>query len=193
MRWHRIDRRSAAKIFHQARALDRRSHVAGKHGGRLGHTGLQVLHCLVFDFLNWATGQLDPSYEAIAAKANLARSTVGAALRRLKELGILNWLRRCEESFEDGRYMLRQISNAYAVLPPSLWRAAGLLPAKAPLPAPGTWGDHPPLPDVVGQAAEAAAGGAGGAELLRVLDRDRRDRLAVALLKLGSAVSRVKP
>ena len=58
VRWHRIDCRSAAKIFHQQRALDRRSHVAGKHGGRLGHTGLQVLHCLVFDFLNWATGQL---------------------------------------------------------------------------------------------------------------------------------------
>ena len=142
VRWTRIDRRSATKIFHQARALDRRSHVAGKHGGRIGHTGILVLECLIFDHLNWRTGQLDPSYEAIAAKANLARSTVGAALRRLKELGILNWLRRCEETMEGGRYVLRQISNAYAVLPPSLWRAVGLLPAKAPPPAPGAWGVH---------------------------------------------------
>jgi hypothetical protein len=188
VRWTRIDRRSATKIFHQARALDRRSHVAGKHGGRIGHTGILVLECLIFDHLNWRTGQLDPSYEAIAAKANLARSTVGAALRRLKELGVLNWLRRCEETMEGGRYVLRQISNAYAVLPPSLWRAVGLLPAKAPPPAPGTWGDHPPLPDVVGQAAEAASGGAGEGDLLRLLDLDRKDRLAAALLKLGSAV-----
>jgi hypothetical protein len=31
---------------------------------------LQVLHALIFDFLNYRTGQLDPSYEAIARKAN---------------------------------------------------------------------------------------------------------------------------
>ncbi len=125
--------------FHQAREWDRRTHVAGRHGGRLGHAALQVLHCLIFDFLSFKTGRLDPSYEAIAAKANLARSTVAEALKRLRASGILHWLRRCEESYEDGRYVLRQVSNAYAVLPPSLWRHAGILAPEAPtlLQAPG--------------------------------------------------------
>ena len=68
---------------------------------------------------------------------------------------------------EGGRYVLRQISNAYAVLPPSLWRAAGLLPAKAPPPAPGTWGDHFPCLMWSARAAEAASGGAGEGDLLR--------------------------
>ena len=104
----------------------------------------------------------------------------------------MNWLRGSEESFEDGRYMLLQISNAYAVLPPSLWRAAGLLLAKAPLPAPGTWGDHL-LPDVVGQAASRLPAGLVVRSCCGCWISDRRDRLAVALLKLGSAVSRVKP
>ena len=188
--WNRLDRRAAAKLFHQARAWDRRTHVAGRHGGRLGHAALQVLQCLIFDFQNFKTGQLDPSYEAIAAKANLARATVAAALQRLKRLGVLHWLRRCEESYEDGRYVLRQISNAYAVLPPSQWRSAGLLPAEAPTPAAGTWGDHPPLPGLVAQAADAGT----VERAVATLDLDRTDRLAAALAKLGKAViERSKP
>src|SRR2546422_664075 len=107
------------------------------------------------------------------AHPRAARATVATALQRLKALGILHWLRRCEESYEDGRYVLRQISNAYAVLPPSLWRHAGLLPAEAPTPAPGTWGDHPPLPGLVAQAAEADT----VESAVAMLDLDRTDRL----------------
>jgi hypothetical protein len=53
-----------------------------------------VLHALVFDFLNFATGRLDPSYVAIARKTNVCERTVATALARLRELGILNWVRR---------------------------------------------------------------------------------------------------
>ena len=42
----------------------------------LGHTGLAVLHALIFDFLNHRTGRLDPSYAAIAAKAGVCVRTV---------------------------------------------------------------------------------------------------------------------
>lgn len=185
VRWTRVDRRMATKVFHQAREWDRRTHVAGRHGGRLGHAALQVLHCLIFDFLSFKTGRLDPSYEAIAAKANLARSTVAEALKRLRASGILHWLRRCEESYEDGRYVLRQVSNAYAVLPPSLWRQVGILAPEAPTPAPGTWGDHPPMPDVATQAAELIRAGAGDGPLLRLLDLRPADSLDEALLNLG--------
>ena len=37
---------------------------------------LQVLHALIFDFLNYASGRLDPSYAAIARKANVCERTV---------------------------------------------------------------------------------------------------------------------
>jgi DNA-binding transcriptional regulator YhcF (GntR family) len=76
-----------------------------------------VLHALVFDFLNHRTGRLDPSYAAIAAKAGVCVRTVASALQRLKALGILNWMRRCAESWRDGRFVLEQETNAYAVLP----------------------------------------------------------------------------
>jgi hypothetical protein len=51
-----------------------------------------VLHALMFDFLNFATGRLDPSYVAIARKANVCERTVATALARLRELGILHWV-----------------------------------------------------------------------------------------------------
>jgi hypothetical protein len=41
---------------------------------------------------------------------------VSTALARLRELGILHWLRRCTESWRDGRFVLEQQTNAYAVL-----------------------------------------------------------------------------
>ncbi|MGL4962671.1 MAG: hypothetical protein ACRC67_15675 [Inquilinus sp.] len=186
VRWTRADKRSATKLWHQARLWDRRSHEPGRHGGRLGHAALQVLHCLIFDFTNWITGRLDPSYEAIAAKANMARSTVASALQRLRRLGVLHWLRRCtEEVDEAGRYLLRQISNAYAVLPPSQWRVVGLVPSLAPVPEPGTWGEPQPVPDTIASAAAAPAEG----ERIALLETDPGDRLAAALARLGRRLS----
>jgi len=61
----------------------------------VGPAALQVLHTLIFDFLDYATGQLDPGYAAIAKKANVCMRTVATAVKRLRALGILNWLRRC--------------------------------------------------------------------------------------------------
>jgi hypothetical protein len=37
----------------------------------------------------------------------------------LRELGILNWVRRCAENWRAGRFVLEQQTNAYAVLPES--------------------------------------------------------------------------
>ena len=72
-----------------------------------------MLHALIFDFLNHRTGRLDPSYAAIAAKAGVCVRTVATALKRLRELGILNWVRRCAERWADGRFVLEQETNAY--------------------------------------------------------------------------------
>lgn len=123
--WRRIDRKAATRLFHRARDLDKRTHEPGRHGGAVGHAALQVLQTLIFDFLHFGSGRLDPGYDAIARKANLARSTVAVALRKLADLGILSWERRCSPSADEhGRFQLRQETNAYTLHPEHEWRGA---------------------------------------------------------------------
>jgi hypothetical protein len=99
------------------------------------------------------------TYAAIARKANVCERTVATAIKRLKALGILNWVRRCAETWRDGRYVLEQETNAYAVLPASQWHGYRE-PPEAPPPASGTWGDHPVMPSLLTQAAaERQSGG----------------------------------
>jgi hypothetical protein len=45
-----------------------------------------VLHTLIFDFLNFRSGGLDPSYAAIAKAANVCERTVAKAIKRLRPL-----------------------------------------------------------------------------------------------------------
>ena len=61
-----MSRKQAAKHWQKARRFDRQTHTKGKHGGRIGRTALAVLYALLFDFLDFKTGQLDPSYHTIA-------------------------------------------------------------------------------------------------------------------------------
>jgi hypothetical protein len=152
----------------------------------LGHTALQVLHALIFDFLNNASGRLDPSYAAIARKANVCERAVATALKRLRELGILNWVRRCAQSWQDGRFVLEQETNAYAVLPATQW-CGYRPPTEAPAPAAGTWGNPPPMPDVRLQAALEAGQGGNLRSVVQVLEHDPKDKLATALARLGRA------
>ena len=86
------------------------------------------------------------------SKAGVCVRTVATALQRLRELGILNWVRRCAESWRDGRFVLAQDTNAYGLLPESQWRGYRP-PQEQPAPAPGTWGDPAPMPSVLAQAA----------------------------------------
>jgi hypothetical protein len=177
-----IAKKAAVRLWHRTRDFDRCTHQPGHHGGAIGHAALLVLHTLVFDFLNFASGRLDPSYAAIAAKAGVCVRTVATALARLKELGILNWVRRCAESWRDGRFVLEQETNAYAVLPESQWRGYRP-PPELPGPAPGTWGDPPPMLSAVAQAAlegDLAA-------KVQALASDPKDGLAAALARLGRA------
>jgi hypothetical protein len=99
---------SFAPLAKKAAGHHRNTHERGHHGGARGHTGLAVLHALIVDFLNHRTGRLDPSYAAIAAEIGVCVRTVATALRRLRELGILNRVRRCAESWADGRFVLEQ-------------------------------------------------------------------------------------
>jgi hypothetical protein len=184
IKFERMPKKIATRLYHRARDFDRKTNKPGCHGGAVGPTALKVLEALLFDFLNYASGQLDPSYDAIARKANVCVRAVGNALRRLKELGILHWLRRCTESMQDGRFVLEQETNAYAVLPPSQWRGYKE-PPEPPRPAPGTWGDHPPLPSALEQAAADRCAGDGLQAVLHTLESDEGDALAAALARLG--------
>jgi hypothetical protein len=144
IRFQPMPKKAAVRLWHRARDFDRGTHQPGRHGA-VGPTALQVLHALIFDFLNHRTGRLDPSYATIAHKAGVCVRTVATALARLKELGILNWVRRCAESWRDGRFVLEQETNAYAVLPDSQWRGYRP-PQEPPVPAPGTWVRRRPCP-----------------------------------------------
>jgi helix-turn-helix protein len=175
-----LGKKAAVRLWHRARDFDRGTHQPGRHGGAVGPTALAVLHALVFDFLNHRTGRLDPSYAAIAVKAGVCVRTVATALRRLRELGILNWIRRCAESrTADGRFVLEQETNAYAVLPETQWRGYRP-PPEAPEPE---WGRAPIMPSALAQAA--LEGELAGKE--QALAADPKDGLAAALARLGQA------
>jgi hypothetical protein len=117
-----------------------------------------------------------------ARKAGVRVRAVATALARLRELGILNWVRRCAESWHNGRFILEQQTNAYAVLPDNQWRGYRP-PLEAPTPAPGTWGEPTPMPDAVTLArleTDLVA-------KVMALATDPKDGLARALASLGRA------
>ena len=113
---------------------------------------------------------------------------MATALKRLNGLGILTWVRRCAENWEDGRYVRRQQTNAYAILPSTGWH--GFCPPRdePPAPHPDTWGKPQPMPSILAAAAmERRAGGTLKAAI-QVLELGPVNGLEAALAKLGRAV-----
>jgi hypothetical protein len=184
IKWPKVIKDAVIEWYHKARNWNAAKEIAGRYGGTLGSAALRVLESLAFDFQNYKTGRLDPSYEHIAAKTGLGRSTVAVALARLKQFGLIHWVKRSAHHWNEGRFELKQITNAYALLPPSQWRGVTLPPEPEP-PDPGTWGDHPPLPSVIEQAiTEKAEGGSFAAQLARLED-DPNDAAAAVLARIG--------
>ena len=171
-----LPKKQAARIWHKARRFDRQTHQPGKHGGAIGRMALNVLYALLFEFLDYHTGRLDPSYNGIARKAGVCRRAVASALQRLKSLGLLHWLRRCTEGRDAlGRLTLTQDTNAYAILPPSQWR--GYVEPTQPDMHSSEWGATPSLSSVIEQASVARKDGGGIRAMLTQLDADPGDRL----------------
>lgn len=182
--------RRAARLFSEAKRFEGQTRRPGRQDGKIGRNGILVLQTLLFDFLNHKSGRLDPSYEAIAKKANISRSSVAKGLAALKAAGIIHWVRRCIERFVDGRYSLEQETNAYAVLPSGQWR--GYRPTPVPLtPESGTWGDHPPL-DAFDDASSALRSGDGLGASVTCLEADPTNALALSLARLGRSLLRSK-
>ena len=183
----RTTRRQAYRLFNLACALDRTSHQKGKHGGRLGRETLAVFRVLIFDFLNYGTGRLDPSYAAIGRKAGwLSPRAVGTALKRLREMGLLHRIRRCRQELDErGAFRLRQETNAYVLLPTAHWRERPPVEQEPSAPLAGTWGDPARMPDALGAyAAESDPVAA-----LRALRANATTLLEAALARMGGAIA----
>ena len=189
VRFAPLPKKQAVRLFHKARAFERQTRRPGRQDGALGRNGLAVLHTLLFDFLNYTTGRLDPGYVAIAGKACISVRSVARGLVNLKAAGVLNWLRRVAATRdEQGRFTLEQETNAYAVLPSSQWHGFADIPP-APPPHPTTWGATPPLPGQLAQAVSDLRQGAGHRTVLATLEADPGDPLAAALARLGRLVT----
>jgi hypothetical protein len=172
-----MPKRDAVRFWHKAREIERRSRAPGRQDGTLGRNGLAVLHALIFDFLNHKTGRLDPSYEELARAAAISVRSVARGVRRLREAGVLAWVRRCiADQDETGRFVLRQISNAYEILTAKL---LSLMPEIHP----DTWGAKPCEGDAIDRAVADATSGMAVGHVLRQLENELG--LSGALARLG--------
>lgn len=186
VKWNKLSRKEARTIWWEARAMNQTRRGKGL-GAVIGQSAMLVLQSLLFDFLNFKTGQLDPSYEGLALKTGLSRATVARSLARLRELRIIHWVRRCSAYVDaGGRFTLEQQRNAYAVLPPTGWRGYVARIAHAVLPH--EWGPAPTPRESITAEAVALAKDSGTAALVRALATDPDDPLAAALARLGRSV-----
>jgi Helix-turn-helix domain len=122
-----LDRNAKARVAAYARAWSARNCQPGQHKGPITRAFLDVLTALLWGFHNSRSGCCFPSYEAIAAKAECARSTVAEALKALEWAGVLSWQHRitrirerCRDLFghEGWRWRVIRTSNAYVFRDP---------------------------------------------------------------------------
>jgi hypothetical protein len=135
-----LDRNAKARIQAYAKAWSRRNRQPGQHKGPVTRASLEVLGALLWGFHNSRSGRCFPSYEAIAAKAECARSTVAAALRVLEWAGVLSWQHRitrvrerCQDLWGRAGWQWRVVrtSNAYVFRDPAEARLAGVPASKS--------------------------------------------------------------
>lgn len=189
IRWIGVSKKAASKIWHQARLWDRQTRARRKHGGIIGRSALSVLYALLWDCLSWRSGRLDPSIDRIAELSSLGRTATIEALKHLKRLKIIDWVRRCESyTADDGHHRLRQLTNAYGVATPDQWPRPK--PPEPPAPHPQELGFPERRPEVL-EAAIANLTSPAGALTYGILMSDQNDRLAVALAQFGRAMGRI--
>jgi hypothetical protein len=123
-----LDRNAKARIAAYARAWSRRNDQPGQHHGPVTMAYRRVLEALLWGFHNSRSGACFPSYAAIAARAECARSTVAEALRVLEWAGVLTWqhrIARVRERCRDLRgregwhWRVVRSSNAYVFRDPA--------------------------------------------------------------------------
>jgi hypothetical protein len=116
-----LDRNAKARIWAYAVGYTSRLRQDGQHRGPLTRAYLDVLRTLLWGFHNQHTGRCFPSYERIAAAANVSRATVARAIDALEAGGVLTWENRlirqrvaAPDLLGGGWRMIpRRTSNAY--------------------------------------------------------------------------------
>ncbi len=89
-----LDRNAKARIWAYAQGYTALHRRPRQHRGPLTRAYLDVLRALLWGFHNAQTGRCFPSYEAIAEKAKVDRSTVGRAITALEAGQVLTWENR---------------------------------------------------------------------------------------------------
>jgi Helix-turn-helix domain len=112
-----LPRRTLRRYYREAQRFNMTT------GGALGGSALRVLYEMIEHFADELTGELTPSKQQLATRLGLCVRTVANALDRLRAFGIIDWVRRCiDDKDARGRFMLKQISNAYSIKAPESWR-----------------------------------------------------------------------
>ena len=131
-----LDGNAKARIVAYARAWSGRNRQPAQHKGPITRTFLDVLEALLWGFHNSRSGCCFPSYEAIADRAECARSTVAEALKVLELAGVLSWQHRIARALVrqrdlfgrwSNRWTVIRTSNAYVFSDPKRRFPAGLL------------------------------------------------------------------
>ena len=134
--WRSTSRQEVQKILKAAQRYELHGRKPGRRNGPLGGIALEIL-ALFGNLVSFKTGRLDPSLDWITDKLKRSRDAVVRALKALRDHGFLDWLRRFEQTPNEGRGpQVRQVSNAYRLAVPK--RALALL---------GRWSGRPALPD----------------------------------------------
>jgi len=89
-----LDRNAKVRIWAYAQGYTALHRRRGQHRGPLTRAHLDVLWALLWGFHNTRTGRCFPSYEAIAEKAKVDRSTVARAIAALEAGQVLTWENR---------------------------------------------------------------------------------------------------
>jgi hypothetical protein len=111
-----LDRNAKARIMAYAKAWGARHRQPGQHRGPITRAFLEVLEALLWGFHNSRDGRCFPGYEAIAAKAECARSTVAEALKVLERAGVLTWQNRIARASVRQRDLFGRWSTRWTVI-----------------------------------------------------------------------------
>ena len=172
-----LDRNAKARIAAYARAWSARNRQPRQHKGPITRAFLEVLEVLLWGFHNSRSGVCFPSYEAIATKAECARSTVAEALKVLELAGVLSWQHRIARALVRQRDLFGRWSNRWTVVRTSNAYVFSD-PQRPPDGVPAAESENPP--GTLNQDISI---------LLPVAARDPDGPLERALLRFGAAVA----
>lgn len=120
--WIPLTRSDANEMILAAKLYDRIHRKKGDRNGPLGHVGLELVELLANLAVSWE-GKLFPTLEHLMGRLKRSRDAVVRALRKLRDVRLVDWIRRYELAEGDDGLQVRQTSNAYRLSLPKKLRA----------------------------------------------------------------------